>query len=60
MEQLSSLRQEVAMRRSIVVPGKNGMSALMLALKGSKIKAEAITVQMHQGNTETQELKNNN
>ena len=33
MEQLSILRKEVAMRRARVVPGKHGISALMLALK---------------------------
>ena len=33
VEQLSSMRHEVAMRRAIVVPGKHGMSDLMLALK---------------------------
>ena len=33
VEQLSSLRHEEAMRQKIVVTGKPGMSALMLALK---------------------------
>ena len=60
VEHISSLQQEVAMIRAIVVPGKHGMSALMLALKEAKIKAEAIPVQMHQGHTETQHLKDNN
>ena len=32
VEQLSILRQEEAMRWSIVVPGKHGMSALMIPL----------------------------
>ena len=31
---------------------KHGMSALMLSLKEAEIKAEYITVNMHQGNTE--------
>ena len=33
VEQLSSLWKELAMRREIVVPGKHGILALMLALK---------------------------
>ena len=33
VEQLSSLRQEVAIRREIAMPGKHGIAALMLALK---------------------------
>ena len=48
------------MRRAIVVPGKHGMSSLVIALKEAEIKVEAIPVQMHQGYTETQHLKNNN
>ena len=36
VEHLPSLWQEVAMRREIVVPGKHGMSGLMLALKMRK------------------------
>ena len=36
------------MRQAIVVPGKHGMLALMLALKEAKIKAEDIPVHMHQ------------
>ena len=35
------------MRRSIVVPVKHGMAALMIALKEVEIKAEAIPVHMH-------------
>ena len=53
MEQLSSLRQELDMRPEIVVPGKNGMAALVLALKDAEIKAEALPVTMHQRYTET-------
>ena len=53
MEDLSSLRQYVAMRRTRVVPEKYGMSDLMLALKEAEIKAEDIPEQMHQGHTET-------
>ena len=41
---LSSLRQEVAMGRARVVPGKYGMSALTLSLKEAEIKAEDIPV----------------
>ena len=59
-EQLSIMRHEVAMRRARVVPGKPGMSALMLALKEAEIKAEDIPVQMHQGHTETQNMRDNN
>ena len=33
LEQLSSLRHEVDMRWLIVLPGKHGMLALMIALK---------------------------
>ena len=40
-----------------VVPGKHGMSALMIALKESKTKAEAIKVHIYQGNTAKQQLK---
>ena len=60
VEQLSILRKEVDMRQEIVVPGKYRMSALMLALKGAEINAEAIPVHMHQGHTETKNLKDNN
>ena len=60
VEQISSLRQEVYIRREIVVPIKHRMSALMLALKEFKIKSEAIHVQMHRGHIETQHLKDNN
>ena len=60
VEHLSSLIQEVAMRREIVVPVKHGMSALMLALKEAEIKVEAIPVHMHHGHIETQQLKDKN
>ena len=43
-----------------VLSGKYGISALMLALKEEEIKAEAIPVHMHQGHTETYQLKYNN
>ena len=48
------------MRQEIVVPGKYRMSALMLALKGAEIYAEAIPVHMLQNYTETQHLKDKN
>ena len=51
VEQLSSLRQELAMILEIVVPVKHGMSALMLALMKAETKAEAIPVHMQQGHT---------
>ena len=54
------MRHEIAMIRARVVPGKHGMVALMLEIKEVEIKAEAIPVYMHQGNTETQHLKDNN
>ena len=54
------MRHEIAMRRARVVPGKNGMVALMLTLQKSEIKAEAIPVHMHQWHIETQQLKDNN
>ena len=60
LEHLSSMRKEAAITRERSVPGKHGISALILALKEAKIKAEAIPVQMHQGNTETQHMKYNN
>ena len=60
VEYLSSLQKEVATRRERVVPGKHGMSGLMLSIKEAQIKAEAIAVHMHQGNIETQHLKDNN
>ena len=47
VEQLSSLWNGVAMRWSIVVPGKYDISALMLALKEAEIKVEAIPVHIH-------------
>ena len=59
-EQLSIIRNKAAMRRSRVVPGRHGMIALMLELKEAEINAEAISVHMHQGHIETQQLKDNN
>ena len=46
MEQISSLRQEIAMIQEIVFPGKHGMSALMLALNAEGINLEDIPVHM--------------
>ena len=46
------------MRWVILVPGKHGMAALMLALKEAKLKAEDILVHTHKGKTATQHLKN--
>ena len=48
------------MRQAIVVTRKYVMSALMLALKDTEIKEEAIPLHRHQGHTETQHLKDNN
>ena len=48
------------MRRARVVPGKHGISALVLALKKAETNAEAITVHMHTGHTEKQHIKYNN
>ena len=42
------------------MPGKHGMSDLILALDDVELKVEAIPVHMHQGHTETQHLKDNN
>ena len=39
LEQLSIMKNKVAMRRARLVPGKHVMSALVLALKESEIKA---------------------
>ena len=47
------------MIRARVVPRKHGMSALMLALKESAIKVEAIPVHIHQGQITTKYLKYN-
>ena len=44
MEKLSSLRKEVSMRWERVVPGKHGISSLIISLKEVEIKAEAIPV----------------
>ena len=60
MEHISSLRQEIAVRRSIVVPVKHDISALMLALKEAEIKSEAIPVHMHQEHTESRQPKYKN
>ena len=51
MEQLSSMQKDVAIRRTIVVPGKHGMAALILALKEAEINSEAIPVHIHLGHT---------
>ena len=48
---LSILRQEVSMRLAIVMPGKHGMSSLVILLKEAEIKSEAIPVHIHQGHT---------
>ena len=39
---------------------KNDIAALILELKETEINAEAIPVHMHQGHTETEQLKDNN
>ena len=57
VEQLSSLRHEVSLRRARVVPGKNVMAALIIALKEEEIKAEAIPVHMHHRQTAIKNLK---
>ena len=51
------MRHESAMRQARLVPGKHGITALMLAQKESEIKAEAILVHMHQEHTATKQLK---
>ena len=43
-----------------MVPGKHGITDLILALKEAEINSEAIPVHMHQEETETQYLKDNN
>ena len=45
------------MRQEIVVPGKHGMSVLMLALKEAEIIAEDITVHMQHKQTETKQMQ---
>ena len=55
--QLSSLRQEVDMRWARVVPGKHGMSALMIALKEAEIKVESLPVHMQHKQTANKQLK---
>ena len=57
VENLSRLRQDVAMIQARVVPGKHGMSSLMLALKEAEIKSESIPVHMHHKQTATKNLK---
>ena len=54
------MRHEADMRWEIVVPVKHGMEALMLALNEAEINTETITVHIHQGRTETQQLKDTN
>ena len=49
--QLSSLRQEGDTIWARVVPGKHGMSSLMLTRKEAEIKVEDKLVQMHQRQT---------
>ena len=56
VENMSSMWQEIAMIRARLVPGKHGMVALMIALKEAEIKTEAISVHMHQRQTETKDL----
>ena len=60
VEHLLILRHEVVMRWSIMMPINHVMGALMIALKEAEINAEAISVHMHQGHIETQQLKDNN
>ena len=48
MEYLTRLKHKVPMRRSIVVPVKHVMAALILLLKDVEIKEEDIPVHMHQ------------
>ena len=48
------------MRWTRVMPGKHGMSALMLALKEAEIKSEAIQLHLQQVHIETQHLKDKN
>ena len=60
VDHISILQPELSMRRSRVVPGKYGMSSLMLALKKAEIKAEVIPLHMQQRNIETQWLKDKN
>ena len=52
-EHIPNLRQEAAMRREIVVPRKQGMLDLVLAVKEAETREEAIPVYMHQGQTIT-------
>ena len=48
------------MRWARAVPVKHDMAALIPALEGAEIKAEYVSVHMHQGHTETKQLKYNN
>ena len=54
---MSSLRKCVAIRQEIVVPGKYGIPAIMLALKGSEIKEEDIPVHMYHKQNKKKQLK---
>ena len=44
---MSSLRHKVAMRWTIVVPGKHGITDLVLDLKEAQIRAEAIPLHIY-------------
>ena len=54
---MSSLRHEVATIKKILVPGKHGTTALMVDLKDTEIRAEAIPVHIRQWHTTTKQLK---
>ena len=49
VEKLSIMIHKLATRRARVLPGKYGLTDLMLALKEAEIKTESIPVHMHQG-----------
>ena len=53
---MSSLRYEIAMRWTIVVPGKYVTEDIMLVLKEVEIGEEAIPVHIHQGKTRTKPI----
>ena len=57
LEQLSSLRHELATRWEILMPGKYGMASLMLALNEAETRTEAIPVHMNQGHNVTKHMK---
>ena len=57
MGQLTSTRHKISMIRAIMVSGKHGIEALMLALKDAEIKSEAIPVHMYQWKTAAQQTK---